>query len=122
MKLRRQNVLVVLSPYFFPLWGFSALGIGLLVRDSFQAVWNLLPFFLFGNFTYRLASEFRWYQQDLAVYGRVFSSLLVFLLLLCSFTVIMGTTHTLDWEWVKQIGPNLLATVTSLQGGGAGDP
>jgi hypothetical protein len=115
VRLRRRNILVVLSPYFFPLWGFCALCVGFLVKDSLQSVWNLFPFFLFGNFIYRLGMEFRWYQQDLKLYGRVFSSVLIFLFLLYSFTAVMHLTHIVNWEWVKGIGPEFLSFLSYLQ-------
>ena len=115
VQLKRRNILVVLSPYFFPLWGFLALGIGLLVKESIQPFWNLIPFALFGNFLYRLGTEFRWYQNDLKIYGRLFSTVVIALLLFFSFSFIMHFTHILNWRWIKEIVPELLVFINYLR-------
>jgi len=115
VQLKRRNILVVLSPYFFPLWGFLAMIIGLLVKESLQPFWNLIPFALFGNFLYRLGTEFCWYQNDLKIYGRVFSTVVIALLLFFSFSFIMHFTHILNWRWIKEIVPELMIFINYLR-------
>jgi hypothetical protein len=107
VRLKRTNVLVALSPYFFPLWVFLAVGLGFLIKASFLPVWNLVTFALFGSFIFRVATEFRWYQNDLKIYGRIFSIVLAGLLFLISFTVILHLTDVLNWQWAKAIGGEL---------------
>ncbi|MFC1584763.1 hypothetical protein ACFL5V_04375 [Fibrobacterota bacterium] len=111
VRLKRQNVLVALSPYFFPLFGSLTLSIGFLIKDPLQPYWNLIPFALFGSFLYRLGIEFRWYQSDLKLYGRVFSTFLTGFLLLCTLTVVMHITGIMKWWWVKDIWPEIMGLV-----------
>jgi hypothetical protein len=114
VTLKRSNVLVALSPYFFPFWGYIALAMGFLVKGSLQSYWHPIPYALLGNFLYRLSIEFRWYQEDLKAYGRIFSTACVGLLLLLSLSLILHGTDVLHLRWAGNIIPELFRIVEFL--------
>ncbi|MBF0431656.1 MAG: hypothetical protein HQK83_10275 [Fibrobacteria bacterium] len=103
VKLKRQNFLVVLAPYFFPLWSIFFACIGFVVKDSLQGGWSLVTSLLFGFFLYRLFLEFRWYQPDLKVYGRIFSSLIVLILLSLVWFYYLHYIRFVDIDWMQKI-------------------
>lgn len=104
VQLKGMNPLAVLSPYFLPLWCLTALGLGLIIKPGIQESWDRLVFFLMGWFSYRLSREYRWRQTDLHVYGFIFSSFSVFLMLLLSLALILHIRGLLSWSWLAAAG------------------
>ena len=104
VKLKRKNVFIVLSPYFFPLWGSIALVTGLIIKEPFQPFWNIASFILLGNFCYRICLEFRWHQTDLTIYGRFFSLCFIFCLWLSTHISLLYIIKITDYTWFMETG------------------
>lgn len=102
VELRGSNPLAALAPYYLPLWGFLAVGLGLVVKPGLQPTWDILVFSLLGMFAYRLAREYRWRQTDLHVYGFLFSTAAVAVLLLLALAVVLHARGLADWAWVAE--------------------
>ncbi|MDQ3002132.1 MAG: hypothetical protein M3Y08_12845 [Fibrobacterota bacterium] len=111
VELKGMNPLAVLAPYFLPLWCLMAVLLGMAIRPGLQGTWNHLIFFLLGCFCYRLSREYRWRQTDLHVYGFVFSTLSVFLLLLLGLGLILHVRGLLPWYWLAATGSHAWSTV-----------
>ena len=129
VELRGTNPLAALAPYFLPLWTLLALLLGMVVKPSMQPAWNHLIFFLLGVFCYRLLREYRWRQTDLHVYGFVFSTLSVFILLLLSLALILHARGLLPGTWLGSAGrqawhslPRAWEWIRSHIGGGLSSP
>ena len=104
VELKGSNPLAALAPYFLPLWCLLVLLLGLVVKPGLQATWDHLLFFLMGWFCYRLGREYRWRQTDLHLYGFVFSTFSVFILLLLSLALILHTRGHLNGKWLGAAG------------------
>lgn len=104
VELKGANPLAALAPYFLPLWCLIALGLGTVVEAGMQPAWNRLVLFLLGVFCYRLGKEYRWRQTDLHLYGFLFSTLCVFILLLLSLALILHLRGILSAGWVMAAG------------------
>jgi hypothetical protein len=110
VQLKGMNPLAVLAPYFLPLWCLAAVLLGLVIRPGLQGTWNNLLFFLLGWFCYRLFREYRWRQTDLHVYGFLFSTLSVFILLLLGMGLFLHVRGLLSWNWLAATGGHAWGT------------
>jgi len=115
VTLARHNVFIVLAPYFFPLWTFITLALGLLIQKNMQFAWNSLTLFLLSFYVYRLFFELRWYQTDLAIYGRVFSLLFVCIAFILSLATILHYTGVADGNWLAGIPLDVYHRLEELQ-------
>lgn len=102
VELKGSNPIAVLAPYFLPLWCFLILLLGLAVDAGMQTAWSRLQFFMLGWFAYRLSREYRWRQTDLHVYGFLFSTLCVAILLMVSLGAILYGRGVLSWDWLTE--------------------
>ena len=114
VELKGSNPLAALAPYFLPLWGLLALGLGLWVKPGMQSGWDHLLFFLLGWFCYRLSKEYRWRQTDLHAYGFAFSTLSVFILLLASVGLILQVRGILPLRWMGAAGIHACRSVPTV--------
>lgn len=105
VELKGSNPLAALAPYYLPLWCLLALALGLVVRGASQGAWNALVFALLGAFAFRLGQEFRWRQTDLHIYGFVFSTLAVAILLLAALGLVLHVRGLVPWTWIAEAGP-----------------
>lgn len=119
VELKGANPLAVLAPYCLPLWCLIAALIGLAIRPGLDAAWNHGLFFLLGMFAWRLSREFRWRQTDLHVYGFLFSTLLVAVLLLLCVALLLWMRGLMHWDWLPRAGRRALhALAAAWQGVG----
>jgi hypothetical protein len=100
VELKGTNPLAALAPYCLPLWCLATATLGMAVKPDMQTGWNHLLFFLLGAFAYRVAREYRWRQTDLHLYGFVFSTLCVFILLLASLALLFHLRGLLSARWL----------------------
>lgn len=113
VELKGTNPLAALAPYCLPLWCLLAALLGLAVKAGLHSAWNHGLLFLLGCFAWRLFREFRWRQTDLHLYGFVFSSVMVAVLLMLSIGLLLWLGGYLGWEWLP------LAAREAYQGLGA---
>ncbi len=73
VRFHRVNPLIVLAPYFFPLWSTMSLLVARFGPASVAGEARLAAAFLAGTFLFRVGRETRLKQPDLREYGRVFS-------------------------------------------------
>ncbi len=102
VTFKRQNILMVLAPYFFPLWAILWSLLGWIIHQDVKGIWNAIGFGLMGLYLYRLAGEIRWYQTDLREYGFVFSLGLIFCLLPLSLGFIFYSANIAGFSWLSQ--------------------
>jgi hypothetical protein len=100
VQLKGSNPLAALAPYFFPLWCWILIMLGLVVQSGLQPSLDRMVFFALGSFYYRLAREFRWRQTDLHLYGILFSCLMVGLFLLIGLGLILRVHGLLPLTWI----------------------
>ncbi len=99
VQLQGSNPFAALAPYFLPLWCTMLMLMGILVQPGMQASWNTFLFFMLGLFIYRLSREFRWRQTDLHIYGFLFSTISVFILLLLGLGIVLKVRGLLPLHW-----------------------
>jgi hypothetical protein len=120
VELKGSNPLAALAPYYLPLWCQVAVLIGLIARSGLQSGWTVLVFFLLGNFCVRLAKEYRWRQTDLHIYGFLFSTAAVLVLLLLNLALVLNARGVVSWGWVgdglRRSGHGAAALLSRLQG------
>ncbi len=111
VQLQGSNPLAAWAPYFLPLWATLLMLMGILVQPRMQVGWNTFIFFMLGLFVYRLSREFRWRQSDLHIYGFLFSTISVFILLLLGLGIVLKVRGLLPLHW---IGGSLSSACHSL--------
>jgi Peptidase M50B-like len=105
VQLKGQNVLTLLSPYFFPLFLSVAVALSLGMAKGYRLGFTVLCMALMGSFLFRLLAEFRWRQSDLHAYGFLFSTAFSAALLIGVLGSHLSLLGLLPWNWVGDI-PN----------------
>ncbi len=103
VQLKNANPIAALAPYFLPLWCLLLLAMGPIITAELQSLWSLLILFLLGWYLVRLSGEFRFYQTDLQMYGRTFSTLFAGLGLLISVGAILHFRGLLPMDWLMKV-------------------
>ncbi len=103
VQFHGHNLLVALSPYFFPLTASLFLGLSFIISPSFLNTWHWFTFLLLGNYLYRLSLEVRWIQTDLSLFGRFFSLSFILLMLFLIFSVFFHVAHFISLSWMLQL-------------------
>lgn len=123
VTLTKNNVLITLAPYFFPLYTVLAVVLYYLLGlfydvQRYELVWLAVVGFSWGfHFSFTISSLMQ-HQSDLVIYGRLFSYVIIYLMNILGFClwVVMISTPTLGalldygafylrevWAWVWRL-------------------
>jgi hypothetical protein len=114
VQLKGQNVLTLLSPYFFPLFLTISALLSLGMAKEYRLGFTVLCLGLMGSFFFRLMAEFRWRQSDLHAYGFFFSSAFSAAALLGVLGMNLSILGLLSWNWIHLIPEHVLQGVFFL--------
>lgn len=125
VRLTKTNVLIVLAPYFFPFYAFVVLVAAMVARLCLGRLpWLQVWLFALGFtwafhflFTLQTLTE---HQSDVALYGRVFSWVFIFLANLALVLVALAAATDLAFATLGEIARARLGEAYRLVGAGAG--